>query len=471
MSLLFYKGQKQSLQKKIEINKVVQTLLAGLVMMIVLLIGYFVSQKIENKTQEKLGEILLLENELSELLSAIQDAETGQRGFLLTSKEIYLEPYDRAIKDIPLFVRELEINFESNKLLSNNIITLKKLIQEKLNELKTTIEYNRNGQKETALDIINTDKGKKIMQEIRTIVRKLKTDSYNALEENKEEITIINHVIIGIQIVASLAIFFVFYNIYSILRPLIESLVEFNKELEEGRERLKEKNEQLERFAYIASHDLNEPLRTITSMIAILQEDYGDKFDEEAKQNFSFITLAADRMKSMIDGILNYSRIGKSTEIQNVDINTIIEELKNDLSLLINKKAAIISYSNLPKINAYRLEIRQLFQNLITNSLKFSKKDVPPIIEISVKELSESWKFSVKDNGIGIPKEHQEKIFGIFAKLHRKSEYEGQGIGLAFCKKIVSLHQGKIKVASNVGEGTTFYFTISKHLNEHNHEN
>ncbi|WP_291728352.1 sensor histidine kinase [Bernardetia sp.] len=470
MSVQKLPKENQKGYKQTEIRKVIQILSAGLVLVIVLLIGYFISQNIENKTQEKLREILRLENELGELLSAVQDAETGQRGFLLTSREKYLEPYNRAIKDIPTLVEELGSNFKSNELLASNIETLEKLIEEKLDELKTTIEYNRNGQREAALDLVNTDKGKKLMQQMRVIVKQLKTDGYESLKENNEEINLINYIITTIQIAGLIAILFIFYNIYSMLRPLIENLVESNEQLEKGRENLKEKNEQLERFAYIASHDLNEPLRTITSMITILQEDYGNKFDEEAKQNFEFITLAAGRMKSMIDGILNYSRIGKSARIEEIEIEEIIKELKNDLALLIDKKQATIDFQNLPKLKGYRVELRQLFQNLLTNSLKFSKEDVVPNIEIRAEEYPTKWKFSFKDNGIGIPKEHQKKIFGIFAKLHRKSEYEGQGIGLAFCKKIIALHRGKIRVESELGVGTTFYFTISKKLNQQNYE-
>lgn len=463
-----FQEDESSYQRRNESRKVVRILSAGLGLILVLLVGYFVSQRIENTTQTRLTEILFLENEFGELLSAMQDAETGQRGFLITSNEEYLKPYNEAVLKAPRLTKKVQNYSKANDIYNKNISEIRVLIDEKLKELKKNIDYQKNNQSEIAIANIKNGKGKKLMDEIRIRIKELRKESYRSLEENKQEIQLLNRIIVGIQIGASIAMLFIFYSIYSILRPLITNLVQTNIELESRREVLREKNEQLERFAYIASHDLNEPLRTITSMIIILQEDYGDKFDEEAKQNFNFISLAAERMKNMIDGILSYSRIGKSSELEQIELNVLLYELKNDISLLIDKKQAIISYNRLPTIEGYKLEMKQLFQNLITNALKFSKKDIPPLIEISVEENAQRWKFSIKDNGIGIPTEHKTKIFGIFAKLHRNSEYEGQGIGLAFCRKIVSLHKGKIGVESQEGIGTTFYFTISKQINSTN---
>ncbi|WP_338791609.1 CHASE3 domain-containing protein [Bernardetia sp. MNP-M8] len=457
-------------KKQIESRRIVRTLSIGLGLILILLVGYFVSQNIENNVQKRLNDILVLENELGDLLSSMQDAETGQRGFVITTDKKYLEPYYESIEKTAKALKEIENYPSQNPNFKNNLDSVKILITKKYDKIKTTIYYIENNQSEKAIEVVKTGTGKRTMDGIRTQIKKLGKETYEDFQESREEIIILNKIILAIQIVASIAMLFIFYNIYSILRPLIDNLVASNTELEQRRETLKEKNEQLERFAYIASHDLNEPLRTITSMITILEEDYGDKFDAEAKQNFNFITSAAERMKNMIDGILNYSRIGKSSEIEKIELNVLLYDLKKDLSLLIEKKQATISYDRLPTIEGFSLEIRQLFQNLITNALKFSKENTPPVIEISVEEQSQRWKFAVKDNGIGIPEEHQKKIFGIFAKLHRNSKYEGQGIGLAFCKKIVSLHKGKIGVRSQIDEGTTFYFTISKNLNHNNYE-
>ncbi len=456
--------QKQKDKRQIESRKVIRTLSIGLGLILILLVGYFVSQNIENNTQERLREILLLENELGDLLSAMQDAETGQRGFVITNEEKYLEPYYSSLEKTPDLLKKIENYPNTSDTYKKNVNILKQLIKQKYEKIQTTIYYINNNQPNEAVEVVKTGTGKRTMDEIRVEIAKLREVSYQSLEENKSEINLLNNIVVAIQLFASMAMLFIFYNIYSILRPLINNLVQSNEELEKRRESLKEKNEQLERFAYIASHDLNEPLRTITSMITILQEDYGDKFDEEATQNFNFITSAAERMKNMIDGILNYSRIGKSSEVEKIELNVLLYDLQKDISSLIDNKKGRIIYERLPTIIGFELELRQLFQNLITNALKFSKDNIAPLIEISVEEQLKRWKFSVKDNGIGIPEEHQKKIFGIFAKLHRNSKYEGQGIGLAFCKKIVSLHKGIIGVESKLGVGTTFYFTISKNL-------
>lgn len=224
--------------------------------------------------------------------------------------------------------------------------------------------------------------------------------------------------------------------------------------------KLEQKNEELEQFSYITSHDLQEPLRTISSFYEILNSEYEDKFDDEARQIFKFIRSASSRMSDLIKNLLDYSRLGYSEKLLEVDVNTIIDDLKNDLSLLILQTNATVIHENMPVLKAYPTAFRLLFQNLISNGIKFSKKNVAPLIQISCELKNDFWEFSVRDNGIGIAEEHQKKIFAIFQRLHLKEEYEGTGIGLAHCQKIVGLHEGEIWVKSKPNEGSTFYFTI-----------
>lgn len=239
---------------------------------------------------------------------------------------------------------------------------------------------------------------------------------------------------------------------------------EIQQSIEKQNRQLRQQNEQLEHFAYIASHDLNEPLRTITSFVDIIIEEYEDKLDEDAHEYFDFIKKAAKRMRGLVSGLLKYSRIGKSDIFRPVELNRVIAEIKEDISLSMTEKKATIICEELPVVHGLDTELRQLFQNLFTNALKFSKKKENPIIKVSVKEHKTNWQFCVTDNGIGISPDMQQKIFNIFTKLHLPSEYEGQGIGLAFCKKIVELHQGEIWVESALGQGSQFYFTIPKSL-------
>lgn len=225
--------------------------------------------------------------------------------------------------------------------------------------------------------------------------------------------------------------------------------------------KLEDKNKQLEQFSYIASHDLQEPLRTITSFSDILYSEYNDKLDDQAKQIFSFIKQATGRMSSLIKNLLDYSRIGQNESLTEVDCNLLLEVISADLTSLIKKTNTTLKFKNLPVIEAYPTGFRLLLQNLISNAIKFSKKEIAPIIEISALQKKHAWEFSVKDNGIGISKKSQEKIFAIFQRLHLREEYEGTGIGLAHCQKIVHLHEGEIWVKSKPNKGSTFYFTIS----------
>ncbi|MTI33513.1 PAS domain-containing sensor histidine kinase [Xanthovirga aplysinae] len=222
------------------------------------------------------------------------------------------------------------------------------------------------------------------------------------------------------------------------------------------------KNQELEQFAYIASHDLQEPLRTISGVVDLLNLEYKGRLDEEADKYLSFISASTDRMTKLIKALLGYSRIGKEKVYEKVDCNEISQQVTSDLDVLIKETKAKIHISKLPIVNALPNELKQLFQNLISNAIKFRKKDTPPQINISAQKMEEEWGFQVKDNGIGIDEKYMGKIFTIFQRLHSRSEYEGEGIGLAVCKKIVELHNGKIWVKSKPGEGSIFYFTLKK---------
>lgn len=225
---------------------------------------------------------------------------------------------------------------------------------------------------------------------------------------------------------------------------------------------LEKKNKELEQFAYVASHDLREPLRTITSFIDLLQNQYKGKLDEKADKYLNFIISAAERMKVLINDLLEYSRIGRKKDGARIECNELVRQVLNDLHVAICETKAEIRTTDLPVIYAYPTEMKQLFQNLISNAMKFRKKDTKPEIHISAENLNDHWQFRVQDNGIGIDPKHRERIFVIFQRLHTRDEYEGSGIGLSNCRKIVELHGGKIWVESTPGAGSSFYFTIKK---------
>ncbi len=226
-------------------------------------------------------------------------------------------------------------------------------------------------------------------------------------------------------------------------------------------------NKELEQFVYVASHDLQEPLRTMSSYIGLIVELYKDKLDSDGIKYMNYVEDASLRMKTLIKELLDYSRIGKELKITKVDCNKVVNEILMDFELVINEKNASFQIDKLPIINACDIELKQLFQNLINNGIKFNKKDTPPQIDIKVKEEKKYWQFSVRDNGIGMEKKYFERVFVIFQRLHNRKDYEGTGIGLAVCKKIVDLHNGEIWLESETNKGSTFYFTIFKKIKKH----
>ena len=241
-------------------------------------------------------------------------------------------------------------------------------------------------------------------------------------------------------------------------------------ERKKAEERLKEtiselerSNYELQQFAYITSHDLQEPLRTIASFTQLLERRYRGQFDSDADEFIEFIVDAAVRLKEMIQGLLEYSRVGtQKVEFKEVDMNMELDQALSNLHALINNNNAKITHDLLPNVKGDPEQIIRVFQNLISNAIKFRKQDVPPKIHISCrvdKENSE-YIFSVSDNGIGIEKEYRDKIFEVFKRLHAMGKYEGTGIGLSVVKKIIEQYNGRIWFESELGKGATFYFTL-----------
>jgi len=242
------------------------------------------------------------------------------------------------------------------------------------------------------------------------------------------------------------------------------AVVEMKSNLQRYTSELKSSNIELERFAYVASHDLQEPLRMVSSFLHLLVKKLDGKLDETTTQYIDFAVDGAERMKILIQDLLQYSRVGTSKEgIVEVNCNDIMDAVKTFLSLAIEESKAELIVHPLPVIKGVQSQIQQLFQNLVGNALKYHGKD-KPLIEIGYKNLTGYYEFYVKDNGIGIEPKFFERIFIIFQRLHNKSDYSGTGIGLSICKKIVEKHGGKIRVESEPGKGSTFYFTLPKSM-------
>lgn len=240
-------------------------------------------------------------------------------------------------------------------------------------------------------------------------------------------------------------------------------LEELNSQINKRVQELAISNAELEQFAYVASHDLQEPLRMVTRFLSEIERKYNDQLDEKGKEYIHYAVDGAQRMRILILDLLEYSKIGKFDQSkENIDMNLLLEEIMLYNELALKENNATLIWKNLPTINCRRTPIQLVLQNLIGNSIKYHKLEKPTTIEISYTDLGTKWQFCVSDDGIGINPIFFDKIFVIFQRLHPKQEYSGTGIGLAICRKIIETQGGKIWVNSEEGKGSQFYFTVSK---------
>lgn len=246
------------------------------------------------------------------------------------------------------------------------------------------------------------------------------------------------------------------------LNKEISERQKYEKKLKEKNKELARSNQYLQDFAFVASHDLQEPLRMVASYTQLLQERYQGQLDEKADKFINYASDGARRMQGLIDGLLNFSRITThGSEFTPVDVNQVVDRAIANLSMAVDKVGAAVSHDDLPVVTGDEGQLIQLIQNLVSNAIKFKGEDAPRVHISARKDEDDSkWIFSVQDNGIGIEEKYKEKIFVIFQRLHSRSAYPGTGIGLSICRRIVQRHSGEIWFESKEGQGTTFYFTI-----------
>ena len=222
-------------------------------------------------------------------------------------------------------------------------------------------------------------------------------------------------------------------------------------------------NADLEQFAYVASHDLQEPLRMVTAYTQLLSERYHGQLDESAAKFLGYASEGAQRMQVLIQDLLAFSRVGRnSAACGSVDCNAVMADVLLTLASAILESGAVVTHAGLPAVWGVRTQMAQVFQNLIGNAIKFRGKE-PPVVSVQSEKSGQHWQFSVSDNGIGIPPEYAENIFVVFQRLHTRSEYPGNGIGLAICKKIIERCGGRIWMESQAGSGSTFKFIMPSH--------
>jgi signal transduction histidine kinase len=432
-----------------------------------------------------------------DLNRAFLDQETGLRGFVLTGQEDFLRPYAdgktaerESVKEVRGLVGDVNGRL-------NRIDELAGQWHDEYSELTiTAVQLSGPG---TTSDI---ERGKTLFDQIRAELAALQTDidglGRDARDDLHHAAKVVLWLVIGMGVLLVTVICGLSLLLHRLLIAPLADLAEqvrqvasgdFQHEidvhgpretvmlgedvnamrrrivqelatLDEAKTELQRSNSELEQFAYVASHDLQEPLRKVASFCQLLQRRYGGKLDERADQYIGFAIDGAKRMQVLINDLLAFSRVGRITREQTmVDLNEIVRQVVDSYSERVEETGARVEVADLPSVRGEASLLSAVFQNLIGNALKFKGAEAP-VITIDVERDGELWKFSVRDNGIGIEPEYADRIFVIFQRLHPKDAYPGTGIGLAMCRKIVEYHGGTIRLRTDVDSGTTFEFTL-----------
>ncbi len=403
----------------------------------------------KNKTREELiaenEELKIRLIECEETLNAIQNGEVdavlvdtpaGAQTFTLKGADyIYRVLIEEMNQGVAILTNDLTIYYCNSQLASMSKVPLEKMIGMKITDFIREDEFNKS-----------------------SLFSKKCT-----IENCKEEISFeaFDGTILPVELSAQ---FLEDVNsIYMIITDL-SYYKRVEEELNELVTNLKKSNEELRQFAYITSHDLQEPLRTMASYAGLLKRRYEGKLDTDADEFIEYMVSGATRMKQMIQGLLDYSHVGKNGQFKEFKAEEALDNALSNLESSIEEYNAEIAHDPLPVILADPDQITRVFQNLIGNALKFRKEEVPPKIHISAREDKENdeYVFSVSDNGIGMEEQYTDKIFEVFKRLHSIGKYEGAGIGLAIVNKIINNYGGRIWVKSELGVGSTFYFTLPK---------
>jgi signal transduction histidine kinase len=402
------------------------------------------------------------------------DAEIALRDYIIAGDESYVEAYRQAIGRMRGYVIELRNLTADNSIQQRALDRLESLIKVKLTDTEDWLGLGKRGASTTTFEAMRIGTTKQLMDRIRATLLEIKQEEQRLLakrsaateassQKNKVEIVIVDVLAVLVLLSAGAVIWRETEQRRRAevnIRALNTSLEKKTVELRESARDLTRSNRDLEQFAYVASHDLQEPLRMVASFTQLLAKRYQDKLDKDAHDFIEYAVDGATRMQTLISDLLNYSRVGaqaKAVKLTNCD--AILQRVLLNLKFAIADVGAVITHDSLPVLMGNDTELNQLFQNLVGNAIKFRGEN-PPRVHVSSEPNENGWKISVQDNGIGISPEHRERIFLIFQRLHSRAEYPGTGIGLAICKKIVERYGGHIWIESPPQGGSIFSFTI-----------
>jgi len=397
---------------------------------------------------------------LEEVVTGLQDAQRGQRGYVITGDESYLDIFHRAVERIPQEMDDVRQLTVDRPLLQRQLQELELLVAQALEEFQDIIDARKTSGFLAAQQLVLAGEGRKAMADTRQLVSQMQEQVRVSLEEKERTaktaaarapLVMLGGTAVSFSLL--LAVFFLLNREIAQRRAAEQAVARHAQELARS-------NQELEQFAYVASHDLQEPLRMVASYTQLLARRYRDRLDSDAHDFIRYAADGATRMQSLINDLLAYSRVGTRGEpLRSADSEAVCEEAIRNLRAAIEESGAEVARDPLPRVLADAAQLRQLFQNLISNALKFRSPE-PPRVHVSADRNGNEWRFSVRDNGIGIDPEHAQRIFVLFQRLHNRAEYPGTGIGLAICKKIVERHGGRIWVESEPGSGATFCFTL-----------
>jgi len=421
----------------------------------------------------------------------ITSAEANQRGFLLTGNTEFVEPYERGVTEVGPIVDRLAELTSDNPAQQKNIVELRPAIAERIRLLRESVRIRNDAGLDALMTSGSIERGHVEMDKLLDSIAKIEAIEKNLLAARTEQSrrSGINTIItLSVSNLVSIAlVIFVFYLIKRdvserdkeerLLREANETLearvTERTSELADANLELERSNRELQDFAFVASHDLQEPLRKIQAFGDRLRTVQAPKFDDQGRDYLDRMHSAAGRMHTLINDLLTFSRVTtKAQPFERIDLNRIARDVMSDLETTIEQSGGSVEIGDLPSIDADPLQMRQLFQNLITNALKFRKPEAPPVVKVEAELVNKSAsgiegsasnnfaRITVADNGIGFDEKYLDRIFTPFQRLHGRNEYEGTGIGLAVCRKIVERHGGTLTAKSSIGNGATFIATM-----------
>lgn len=415
---------------------------------------------------------------LESLEIAVLDAETFQRAFLLTGDNSYLTDYQSALDGLRRKVQDLRELTADNPHQQEAVNSLDALIDAKVANLGSHVRARVEEGLESGIAAVEGGSGSRLTKQVRTAVSRMKQEEERLLAIRTGELEVSSRntrfMIVAGETLGLVFLFAAGLVIHQEMRKRAQSeaevrtlnagleqrVAERTAELAERAKELERSNRELQQFAYVASHDLQEPLRTISSFTQLLAKRYRERLDDKAREFIDFAVDGCKRMQAQINDLLAFSRVGtQGKPLLTVDSDAALDRVLRSMKVGIEEAKAMITRDPLPSVLADETQLCQLFQNLIANAIKFRGSESPRI-HVSAQKDPGGWTFSVRDNGIGIASEHSERIFVIFQRLHTKAEYPGTGIGLAICKKIAERHGGRIWFEPSPGGGTTFCFTI-----------